>query len=48
MISAPAPDIPILSASVVSTLPLYYRVLAEYLAETGQVVIAGSPAKGES
>lgn len=45
--SVPEPDIPILSASVVSTLPLYYRVLAEYLAETGQAVIQNIPGKTE-
>jgi hypothetical protein len=46
MISAPAPDIPILSAGVIQTLPLCQRVLAEYLAETGQIVI--SPEKMEA
>jgi hypothetical protein len=37
--SAPEPDIPILPAEIVRNLPVYYRVLAEYLAETGRAVI---------
>jgi hypothetical protein len=34
--------IPVLSSDVIADLPLYYRVLAQYLAETGRVVIKDS------
>lgn len=35
-------DIPVLSSDVIVDLPLYYRVLAEYLAETGRVIVKDS------
>lgn len=39
MILAPLPDIPYFSSDVVNSLPLYYRAMAEHLAETGRMVI---------
>lgn len=46
--SAPIPDIPILSAGILKTLSLYDQVLAEYLAETGQVIIREISEKPEN
>lgn len=37
----------ILSAEVVNSLPVYYRCLAQHLANTGRAVITDSPEKTE-
>jgi len=42
MKSAPEGNIPCFSASVIRELPLFYRAMAEYLAETGRAVIKDS------
>lgn len=36
------------SREVVDSLPLYYRAMAEHLAETGRAVITGSSEKQEN
>lgn len=42
MTSAPEGKIPCFSADVIRELPLFYRAMAEYLAETGRAVIVSS------
>jgi uncharacterized membrane-anchored protein YhcB (DUF1043 family) len=44
MISSDA-QVPSFSADVVNSLPLYYRALAEHLAETGRAVIEDTSEK---
>jgi hypothetical protein len=43
-----ASDIPVLSSDVIVDLPLYYRVLAEYLSETGRIVIVNSEKQSQN
>jgi hypothetical protein len=45
MTSASEGNIPSFSRDVVENLPLYYRAMAEHLAETGRAVIKGTSEK---